>query len=51
MQNFLLTVKNLLGLTHNLGKIIIEDRLIKADSFPIGIDYELFAKTQKSSQV
>jgi trehalose 6-phosphate synthase/phosphatase len=51
MQNFLLTVQNLVGLTHNLGKMIIGDRLIKADSFPIGINYEVFANAQKSAEV
>jgi trehalose 6-phosphate synthase/phosphatase len=43
VQNFLMTVRRLIGLNHTLGKIIVGDHLAKVDSFPIGIDYTLFA--------
>ncbi len=51
VQNFLLTVRRLRGLNHTLGKIIVEDHLTKVDSFPIGIDYELFANAETKPKV
>jgi trehalose 6-phosphate synthase/phosphatase len=51
VQNFLLTVRRLIGLNHTLGKIIVGDHLVKVDSFPIGIDYELFANAGTRSKV
>ncbi|MFN8258420.1 MAG: bifunctional alpha,alpha-trehalose-phosphate synthase (UDP-forming)/trehalose-phosphatase [Bacteroidales bacterium] len=50
-QNFLTTVKRLLGNEILVRKIKIDDRIVKADAFPIGIDYEKFLKTSKSPEV
>ncbi len=52
-QYFLRTLLRIFGLEHNLGKIIYNDRIIKSDTFPMGIDFEKFnnsinlAETQK----
>jgi trehalose 6-phosphate synthase/phosphatase len=51
VQNFLMTVRRLLGLNHTLGKIIIGDHIAKVDSFPIGIDYQLFAAAETKPKV
>ncbi|MBN2236650.1 MAG: trehalose-6-phosphate synthase, partial [Bacteroidales bacterium] len=51
VQNFLITVRRLLSLNHTLGKIIVGNRLAKADSFPIGIDYQLFANAETKPKV
>lgn len=51
VQNFLMTVRRLIGLNHTLGKIIVGDHLAKADSFPIGIDYPLFADAETKPKV
>jgi trehalose 6-phosphate synthase/phosphatase len=51
VQNFLMTVRRLLGLNHTLGKIIVGDQLAKVDSFPIGIDYQLFANAETRPKV
>ena len=51
VQNFLLTVRRLIGLNHTLGKIIVGDHMTKVDSFPIGIDYELFANAETKPKV
>lgn len=39
---FLRSVMRILGLSHQSGEIIYKNRLIKADSFPMSIDYEKF---------
>ena len=51
VQNFLTTVRRLLGVNHKLGKIIINNHLVKVDSFPIGIDYQKFAKAEARPKV
>ena len=51
VQNFLTTVRRLLGMNHTLGRIIVGDHLLKVDSFPIGIDYPLFAAAETKPKV
>ena len=51
VQNFLMTVRRLLSLNHTLGKIIVGNHLAKVDSFPIGIDYQLFADAETKPNV
>lgn len=43
-RHFLSSVLRVLGHNNNLGTIHLKDRLIRTDSFPIGIDYQKFAK-------
>ena len=42
LQNFLQCVLRFLGYEHEMGKIWIEGRLVKADAFPIGVNYQKF---------
>jgi trehalose 6-phosphate synthase/phosphatase len=51
VQNFLMTVRRLLGFNHTLGKIIVGDHMAKVDSFPIGIDYKKFANAENKTKV
>jgi trehalose 6-phosphate synthase/phosphatase len=51
VQNFLMTVRRLLGLNHILGKLIVGDHMAKVDSFPIGIDYPRFASAETRPKV
>jgi trehalose 6-phosphate synthase/phosphatase len=51
VQNFLMTVRRLLGFNHTLGKIIVGNHMAKVDSFPIGIDYHLFADAEAKPKV
>ncbi|MEA4925888.1 MAG: bifunctional alpha,alpha-trehalose-phosphate synthase (UDP-forming)/trehalose-phosphatase [Syntrophomonadaceae bacterium] len=44
VRHFLSSVRRLLGLEHNLNKISYEDRYVQVDAFPMGIDYDRFAK-------
>jgi len=41
-QYFLRCVLRLVGHEHNLGTMIIGERVVRADTFPIGIDFERF---------
>lgn len=43
VRHFLSSARRLLGLEHNLNKLIYEDRYIQVDAFPMGIDYERFS--------
>lgn len=38
-QHFLNAVNRLLGIEHMLNQLTVDDRIIKVDSFPMGIDY------------
>ncbi len=41
-QYFLRCVLRIVGQEHNLGTMIIGERVVRADTFPIGIDFERF---------
>ena len=41
-QYFLRCVLRLLGYEHNMGQIQLNDHLVRADTFPMGIDYQKF---------
>ncbi|HKY63581.1 MAG TPA: bifunctional alpha,alpha-trehalose-phosphate synthase (UDP-forming)/trehalose-phosphatase [bacterium] len=44
-QAFLRCVLRLLGYEHRLGRILADSRLIKVDTFPMGIDFDRFQET------
>ncbi len=50
-RHFLSSVRRLLGLEVSLNDIYVENRVVKVDSFPMGIDYQKFseAATKKTS--
>lgn len=49
-QHFLDSVHRVLGYKHSLGQITAGNRIVKADAFPMGIDYEKFAQTTEKSE-
>jgi trehalose 6-phosphate synthase/phosphatase len=51
VQHFLNSVHSFLGYESVMGQITAADRIIKADVFPLGIDYQHFYNTAKSSAV
>lgn len=51
VHNFLDSVYNILGYDHTLGEIITNDRILKVDSFPMGIDYERYANAIELNEV
>ena len=48
-RHFLSSVRRLLGLEVSFNDIYLEDRVIKVDSFPMGIDYNKFHEAAKAS--
>ncbi len=47
-RHFLSSVRRLLGLDVSFNDIYLENRVIKVDSFPMGIDYDKFANAAKA---
>ncbi len=46
-RHFLSSVRRLLGLEVSFNEIYLDDRVIKVDSFPMGIDYKKFSDAAK----
>lgn len=51
VQHFLDSVRRLLGYENTLGQITSDDRIIKVDAFPMGIDYERFSNAVQKPEV
>ncbi|NKI27217.1 bifunctional alpha,alpha-trehalose-phosphate synthase (UDP-forming)/trehalose-phosphatase [Arenibacter sp. 6A1] len=49
-RHFLSSVRRLLGLEVSFNEINVDDRVIKVDSFPMGIDYKKFSSAAKVHQ-
>ncbi|MCK4359989.1 MAG: bifunctional alpha,alpha-trehalose-phosphate synthase (UDP-forming)/trehalose-phosphatase [Candidatus Cloacimonetes bacterium] len=43
VYHFLDSIHRILGYEHTIGQITTENRVVKVDSFPMGIDYERYA--------
>ncbi len=50
-QHFLQSVLRILGHGNNIGQILLPDRTVKADTFPMGIDYEKYSAAASSPEV
>ena len=50
VRYFLTSVLRTSGYEHQLGSLALRDRMVKVDTFPMGIDYEGFAKTATSPE-
>jgi len=50
-QYFVSCVLRILGHEHNMGKIMANDHLAKADTFPMGIDFDKFSSAADSPEV
>lgn len=51
VQHFLKTVRMLMGYDHEYRTVRMENRLVKADLFPLGIDYRKFHKATEQKEV
>ena len=49
-RHFLSSVRRLLGLEVSFNDIYLDDRIIKVDSFPMGIDYKKFSEAAKEHE-
>src|SRR4030066_2192629 len=50
-QYFLRCVLRIIGYEHDLGKIIVQNRIVKVDTFPMGIDFERFYNASSSPRI
>ncbi|UCF00395.1 MAG: bifunctional alpha,alpha-trehalose-phosphate synthase (UDP-forming)/trehalose-phosphatase [Planctomycetota bacterium] len=50
-RHFLRSVCRIAGLEHTLGKLSIDDRIVKVDAFPLGIDYKKYSQASMLSSV
>jgi len=48
MRHFLSSVNRLAGLGNENGKIILDNRIVRADALPMGIDYDKYAASAAS---
>jgi trehalose 6-phosphate synthase/phosphatase len=49
-RHFLGCVLRTLGYEHHLGRLTVRERVIQADTFPMGVDFEKFAQAAKSTE-
>ncbi len=51
VRHFLSSVRRLLGYEHTMGQIFAGKRIVQADVFPMGIDYERYAGAHSDNKV
>ncbi|MFB0560973.1 MAG: bifunctional alpha,alpha-trehalose-phosphate synthase (UDP-forming)/trehalose-phosphatase [Candidatus Lokiarchaeia archaeon] len=51
VKYFLGSVRRLLGYEHTLGQITLKNRVVRVDSFPIGIKYDRFTNVENNPKV
>jgi trehalose 6-phosphate synthase/phosphatase len=51
VEYFLRSVLRILGYEHNMGQLTLHDRIVKVDTFPMGVDVERFRDATGQSQV
>ncbi|MBD3377421.1 bifunctional alpha,alpha-trehalose-phosphate synthase (UDP-forming)/trehalose-phosphatase [candidate division KSB1 bacterium] len=51
VRHFLSSTSRIVGLEHSLARLRHDDRVIKVDSFPMGIDYDKYHETPKQDKV
>jgi trehalose 6-phosphate synthase/phosphatase len=49
-QYFLRCAQRILGLEHEMGKIMLEERHVKVETFPMGIDFQAFHQGQQAKE-
>ena len=49
-RDFLTSVLRTAGYEHQLGSLTLKDRVVQVDTFPMGIDYERFARAAASPE-
>ncbi len=51
VRHFLSSASRILGLEHHLGTLSVKDRIVKVDTFPMGIDYRTYADAYQQPEV
>lgn len=50
VRGFLDSVRRILGVEEQYGRMVVDERLVTVDAFPMGIDYERYAKGAVAAQ-
>ncbi len=50
-RDFLTSVLRTVGVEHQLGSLTLRERAVKVDTFPMGIDFERFARAAASPEI
>jgi trehalose 6-phosphate synthase/phosphatase len=50
IRDFLTSVLRTAGYEHHLGTLMVRDRVVKVDTFPMGVDFKRFADTAASPE-
>lgn len=51
VRHFCDSIRRLLGYDHTFGRVLVDNRLVQADAFGMGIDYHHFAESVKKPEV
>jgi len=51
VRHFLSSSARIAGVEHSMGALVVDDRIVKVDAFPMGIDYERYATAVKDPTV
>ncbi len=51
VRHFLSSVSRIAGLEHTLGEVSVDNRSVKVDAFPLGIDYDKYAGAANDPEV
>lgn len=51
VRHFLSSTARIVGTEHSMGKQAVDDRIVKADAFPMGIDYDKYATAAEDPTV
>jgi len=51
VRHFLSSASRIEGVEHSLGRVVVQGRVVAADAFPMGIDYERYASAGGQGQV
>jgi trehalose 6-phosphate synthase/phosphatase len=51
VRHFLSSVRRLLGYEHTMGQIYTSDHIVRADAFPMGIDFQRYASAPENVKV
>ncbi len=51
VRHFLSSTSRIIGTEHSMGALAIDDRIVKADAFPMGIDYDRYSAAAEDPTV
>jgi len=51
VKHFLSSTARIAGTEHSMGALAVDDRIVKADAFPMGIDYNIYSRAVEKPAV